>query len=155
MAELAERAGTPISTLRYYVQQRLLRPIERRGTATRYERRELLRLLGFLRLKGDDTATLAEKKKNFESMGDEKLEEWLRSGPLPAKAAQALGLETASSASAGSLRATIDTTRAPVEHWQRIVLLPGLDLMLRVDAKEAARIVTQQIIEQYVVVTLR
>jgi DNA-binding transcriptional MerR regulator len=53
LAELAQLTELSETTIRYYVQQRLIRPIERRGTATRYERRELLRLLGFTRLKHD------------------------------------------------------------------------------------------------------
>jgi DNA-binding transcriptional MerR regulator len=153
LAELAELAQTPASTVRYYVQQRLLRPIERRGTATRYERREFLRLLAFLRLKSDDTLTLAEKKRKLEAMGDEKIEQWLRSGPLPEKAAQALGLDATMGTPATALQARdviIDTAHVVLERWQRITLLPGLDLMLNEDAKQAARITAQRIIAEYV-----
>ena len=44
----------------------------------------------------------------------------------------------------------IDVAQMAVEHWQRITSLRGLDLMLRADAKEAARIVAQRTIEMYV-----
>jgi hypothetical protein len=37
------------------------------------------------------------------------------------------------------------------ESWQRIALLPGLELLLRADAKEAARSAAQRICEEYVV----
>jgi DNA-binding transcriptional MerR regulator len=45
LGELAELAGLSVTTVRYYVKQRLLRPAEFRGTLTRYQRPELLRLL--------------------------------------------------------------------------------------------------------------
>ena len=150
--ELAELAEIPASTVRYYVQQRLLRPIERRGTATRYERREFMRLLGFLRLKGDDSLTLAKKKERFDAWNDEEMERWLRAGPLPPKAAQALGMESAPLASAAvsqvpSVQIVGDSTG--IEQWQRLTLLPGLELMLNADAKGATRIVAQRIIDEY------
>ena len=53
IAELARIARVPLRTLRYYVQLNLLAPSEFRGTATRYQRRELLRLFGILRLKSE------------------------------------------------------------------------------------------------------
>lgn len=152
LAELAELTGTRASTVRYYVQERLLRPIERRGTATRYERRELLRLLGLLRLRSDDSSSLAEKKRKLDAMGDEQQEQWLRSGPLPPKAARALGFEVAPAANLSAQRAqsaSIDTARTGFEPWQRITLVPGLELMMRADAKEAARIIAQRIVEEY------
>ncbi|HMA96686.1 MAG TPA: MerR family transcriptional regulator [Polyangiaceae bacterium] len=152
LKELAELAEVPASTVRYYVQQRLLRPIERRGTATRYERGELMRLLGFLRLKGDDSLTLAKKKERFEAWGDEEMAQWLRAGPLPPKAAQALGMGAAPVASAAVSQVPSAKTvndRTGIERWQRITLLPGLELMLNADAKGATRIVAQRIIEEY------
>lgn len=48
-------------------------------------------------------------------------------------------------------RATLELGGATVEHWERIPLLPGLDLMLRSDAKEPARAVAQRICNEYVV----
>jgi DNA-binding transcriptional MerR regulator len=157
ISELAELSEVPFSTVRYYVQLRLLRPIERRGTATRYDRNQFLLLLGLLRLKSDEKSTLAEKKKRLDAMGNEKLESWLRSAPLPVKAAQALGLApdvSVGSAGPGTAAQAAESgfgrTNASVEHLQRITLIPGLDLMLRADAKEAARILAQRIVAEYV-----
>lgn len=157
LAELAQLTELSETTVRYYVQQRLLRPIERRGTATRYDRRELLRLLGFKRLKYDDKQTLAEKKRQLESMGDEKLEQWLRSGPLPAAAASALGFEVAAAnpTNGNAQEPTNGQQPATGELWQRVALLPGLELMLRADAKGAARLAAQRIIDEYVVTPVR
>ena len=39
--------------------------------------------------------------------------------------------------------------RAAAERWERIALLPGLDLIVRADAKEPARLVAQRICEAY------
>jgi DNA-binding transcriptional MerR regulator len=156
LAELAQLTGLTATTIRYYVQQRLIRPIERRGTATRYERRELLRLLGLTRLKFEGKSTLAEKKRKLEAMGDEKMEEWLRSGPLPLAAASALGFDAATANETSAVvQGPLDQQVGGIEHWQRITLLPGLELMLRADARPPARLAAQRIIDEYVVAPLR
>jgi DNA-binding transcriptional MerR regulator len=155
LSELAQLTGLSETTIRYYVQQRLIRPIERRGTATRYERRELLRLLGLMRLRPDFDSTLQEKKRSLESMGDEKLEQWLRSGPLPQAAARALGFEAAMTNANPTAALELEHGQVGAEQWRRIPLLPGLELMLRVDAKEPARTAAQRIIDDYVVTPMR
>jgi DNA-binding transcriptional MerR regulator len=154
LSELAQLTGLSETTVRYYVQQKLLRPIERRGTATRYDRRELLRLVAFIRLRVDGKLTLEEKKRNLDSMGDEAVERWLRSEPVPSAAAKALGFEVAPPARAAAAPAPEPQSGLPgtaVEGWQRITLLPGLELHLRTDAKGAARLAAQRICEEYVV----
>ncbi len=158
LSELAQLTELTETTVRYYVQQRLIRPIERRGTATRYERRELLRLLGLTRLKYEGKSTLAEKKRKLEAMGDEKMEAWLRSGPLPLPlaAANALGFDAATTnETSAATPGPLDHKMASIEQWQRIALLPGLELMLRSDARAPARLAAQRIIDEYVVVPLR
>ena len=45
----------------YYLQLRIIEPLEIRGTATRYGRDSLLRVLGIMRLKGVEDSTIAEK----------------------------------------------------------------------------------------------
>ena len=67
LAELAQLTGLSVTTVRYYVQKRILRPFEFRGTVTRYQRPELLRLLGILRLKTEDNLTLADKKQRLDA----------------------------------------------------------------------------------------
>jgi hypothetical protein len=107
-------------------------------------------------LKVEERSTLAAKKRKMEAMGDEQLEQWLRSGSLPPKAAQALGMDVTpnNNVTPGVVLKEpgigIAVAQTAVEHWQRLTILPGLDLMLRADAKEAARIVAQRIIETYV-----
>jgi DNA-binding transcriptional MerR regulator len=158
LAELAGLTGLPISTLRYYVQQGLLRPAEFRGTATRYQRPELLRLLGIMRLKSEGKSTLAEKQRRLDAMSSGDLEQWLRSGPLAPTAAAALGLPMATPTAASSPatliaapRTSIDLGRAPTEFWQSIALLPGLVLLMRSDASQVAQSAAQRICDEYVV----
>lgn len=160
LTELARLTELPESTLRYYGAQKLIRPIQRRGTVTRYARHELMLLLGLARMKSDATSTLADKKRKLEAMSTVELEQWLREGPLPEQAAQALGLEIAPVRSVTSVAPDIGDFDDPssiawrhlqdarFEHWQRIPLLPGLDLMLRADASRAARVAAQSIYEQ-------
>jgi DNA-binding transcriptional MerR regulator len=162
LAELARLTDLPETTLRYYVAQKLIRPIQRRGTATRYGRNDLMLLLGFVRLKSDEVTTLVEKKRKLEAMGAVELERWLREGPLPDEAARALDLQSkpprspvSAAAATGGLHhsSTIpprDIHDVRFEKWQRIPLLAGLDLMLRTDANKAARVAAQRIYEQYV-----
>ena len=158
LAELAELTGLPATTLRYYVQQGLLRPAEFRGTLTRYQRPQLLRLLGLLRLKSEGKSTLAAKQRRLDAMTSGDLEQWLASGPIAPAAAAALGFQTATHSVASdqvALAATPSTSielgRAPNEFWQRIALLPGLVLLVRADAPQAARMAAQRICDEYVV----
>ena len=158
LAEVAELTGLSLTTLRYYLQQRILRPIELRGTSTRYQRTDLLRLLGIIRLKLEGKSTLAEKQRRLDSMSVGQLEEWLSSGPIVPAAAAALGLQasaqtvaTGSAAMPAMPKTSMDLGRAPNEFWQRITLLPGLELFLRADAPEAARSAAQRICDEYVV----
>ena len=133
-----------------------MKPTELRGTLTRYERPELLRLLGIVRLKSEGKSTLAEKQRRLDSMATGELEAWLSSGPLAPAAAAALGLQRPTSSAAAArtpLPATpqnsVELAKAPGEFWQRIALLPGLELLLRADAPPAARSAAQRICDEY------
>ena len=64
LAELAQLTGLPETTVRYYVANKLIRPIQVRGTATRYGRHDLMLLLGIARLRTDDTLTLTERNES-------------------------------------------------------------------------------------------
>ena len=169
LSELARLTELPETTVRYYLQLRIIEPIEIRGTATRYGRHSLLRLLGVMRLKVEEDSTIAEKKRKLDAMGEVQLERWLCSGSLPHAVATAIGIEAVVVAqpplpiaatgleSSASLHSTMLTTRqaaralesAAAERWERIPLLPGLDLIVRADAREPARLVAQQIREVY------
>ena len=169
LSELARLTELPETTVRYYLQRRFIEPIEIRGTATRYDRGSFLRVLGIMRLKVEEDSTLAEKKRKLNAMGPEELERWLCSGSLPHAAAAALGLQSVLAAhprqlttaagfgSSASVHSTVLTTTqsahalepAAVEPWESIALLPGLDLIVRGDAREPARLVARRICEVY------
>jgi len=152
LAELAQLTELPITTVRHYVAHRLVHPGEFRGTLTRYPRRELLRLIAIRRLQAEQNLSLKEISRKMEELGDASLEEWLRAGPLSTAVATALGIESAPPPQvqlAPNPAAALPS--ASIEHWQRITLLPGLELMLRSDAKPAAVMAAQRICEEYVV----
>jgi DNA-binding transcriptional MerR regulator len=161
LAELAQLSGQPVTTVRYYVQERILRPLEFRGTATRYPRRELLRLLGLQRLKLEGKSSLVEMTRKLDALGEAELAQWLSTDPfhLPPAAVAALGIECPSFAPKGApfVPASMQTQSSELlssrsEVWQRVTLLPGLELLLRADAKEPAKLAAQRICEEYVVV---
>jgi|GEM_PF-1113316 len=171
LSELAQLTGLAQSRVRYYVRRQVIHPIELRGTATRYDRRNFLRLLGLMRLKTEEDSKLTEKLRRLAAMTNQQLEHWLCSGPLPEAAAAALGLQPVAGrqavtqsvdplpgldagSPAGPTSATpaggaFERGRVPIEHWHRIALLPGLELMLRVDANEATHFAAREIREQY------
>jgi DNA-binding transcriptional MerR regulator len=148
--ELSQMTQTTIRTLRNYVTAGLITPLERRGTSTRYGRRELLRLLAVLRARKETKLTLAAIKQKLDAFPDGELEAWLREGPLPPLAAAALGIapETAPAAAPTAER-PLERWSAQMQTWQRIELLPGLTLMLGPDPSPAATNAAGAICAQY------
>ncbi|MEY2929265.1 MAG: hypothetical protein RL033_14 [Pseudomonadota bacterium] len=63
-----------VRRLRRYVELGIMAPLELRGTATRYQRREMLRLLVSLQLKAETQFTLSEIKLQLDSMAEAELE---------------------------------------------------------------------------------
>ena len=158
IAELAGLSATPIRRLRYYVEQRLLRPSEFRGTATRYQRRELLRLFGILRLRSETRLTLSEIRQRLDALSEPELESWLLTRALPPAVAALLGAgstdaataQAASSPSSGAANGSKDAVASPlIETWQRIALAPGLELMVSSDASPELRGAAHRICADY------
>jgi len=150
IAELAALSGVNVRTLRYYVEQRLLKPSEFRGTATRYQRRELLRLFAILRLRSETALTLSEIRTRLDALSEAALESWLIERPLPPALATLLSAsppEVPTSHSADA--ATGALVGSLVESWQRIGLAAGLELMLRADASAEVRADAHRICADY------
>ncbi len=148
ITELAALAGETPRTIRYYLQQGLLAPATFRGTATRYGRSHLLRLLSIRRLKHEGVRRLSAIQQRLNAAGEAQLLAAMAARPLSAAVATALGLPAANAAAAGSANpaevaaqrdATTKSTPAPGEPWLRVQLLPGLELMLAESASPAAR----------------
>ncbi len=55
ISELSKLSEVPVRRIRYYVEHALIRPLEIRGTATRYQRSELLRLLAIPHIRTEKT----------------------------------------------------------------------------------------------------
>ena len=151
--ELVQMTDLSVRTLRNYVTRGLLTPTEFRGTATRYQRREVLRLLAIMRARKETKLTLDEIKRRLDAPPESELEAWLRTGPLPAPASAALGIVP--EPAPRDVDADVDPVRGlerwqpQFDTWQRIRLLPGLELMLGPNASPAALRAAQKIGSEY------
>ena len=150
LSELSALTALPSRTIRYYVEQGVLARPEFRGTATRYGREHLLRLLGIERLKREGMKRLASIKQHLDAAGEAQLLAAVAARPPSAMVAAALGITTPSASSDGSA-STGQTSTAGAgntsrgELWRRLSLLPGLELLLAEDASPAVRQIAQQI----------
>jgi len=135
--ELSAMTGVSVRTLRNYVSAGLITPTELRGNATRYQRKDLMRLLIVIRERKETKLTLAEMKTKLDAADESTLDAWVRERPLPLLAAAALGILQ---------EPVVTPANAPpaspihpqAETWQRVQLLPGLELLLGPNASPAA-----------------
>ena len=154
ISELAALTGRPARTIRFYVEQGLLERPPFYGTATRYGRPHLLRLLGIERLKREGLRSLPLIKQRLDAAGEAELLAAVAARPPSAAVAVALGLADPNASSASNPRegalpiargAEANASVAPGELWRRILLLPGLELLLADDASPAVRHVAMQV----------
>ena len=122
--ELAQRAGIPARTVRYYVQRGLLPPPTFRGKDSSYGATHLLRLK-VLKVLQAAFYPLEEIKSVLASKDDAALQLLLASPPTaPAALSEPPSLETPA--------AKRSRSHFPVEErWRRIVLRPGVELLVR------------------------
>ncbi|MGC4089644.1 MAG: hypothetical protein QM756_17500 [Polyangiaceae bacterium] len=150
---MSDLTAITIRTLRNYIVAGIIRPIEFRGTATRYARRDFLRLLRLLRM--HTTAhklRLSEIKQKLDALSDAELEAWVITQPLGPRTAAALGVvpQTAAFPATASAPGASGIQGVAAETWQRFRLLPGLELSLSNDASAAVRGIAQRIYDDYV-----
>jgi len=122
------------------------------STATRYSRRELLRLLAVMRGRKHTEATLAEMKQKLDASDDAAIEAWISKGPLPPAAAAALGITPETPAAnhvTSPLDPALERFRMQLETCQRVQLLPGLELMLGANLSPAALSAAAKICAEY------
>lgn len=169
ISELSQISAVPVRRLRHYVAVGLFKAPERRGTATRYQRDALLRLIAVVRLLAQGRFTLQKIKRQLDAQSAEQLEAWVLSGPLTPALTNALGVNIAvENADAATTALPWDTeevapTNVPgshlraapanppgVENWFHIELLPGLTLKLSGRATPAARNAAKRIYDEYV-----
>lgn len=150
LKDLSSLTAISIRTLRNYIAAGIIRPIEFRGTATRYARRDFLRLLRLLRM--HTTAhklRLSEVKQKLDALSDAELEAWVITQPLGPRTAAALGVVPQVAAASVSIGASA-IQGIGAESWQRFRLLPGLELSVSAEASAAVRTIAQKIYDEYV-----
>lgn len=151
LKELSALTNIRVRTLRNYIAAGIIRPIEFRGTATRYARRDLLRLLRMLRMYTTaHKLRLSEVKQKLDALGDAELEAWVVTQPLAPHVSSALGIVAKSAATTAATVQGASAVRGVTgETWQRFRLLPGLELSVSSEASVAVRGIAQRICDEY------
>jgi DNA-binding transcriptional MerR regulator len=152
IAELERLTLVPRRSVADYVRRGLLVAPEFRGTATRYQREHLLRLLGIRLLKAEGVTSLKQIHARLQTMGSQELESWVLARPLRSEVAQVLGAsrpQRTVTSERPAIAATGGSAAVPRATWQRVEFLPGLELTWREDAgplvQQLAERFTQQL----------
>ncbi|HEY2405354.1 MAG TPA: helix-turn-helix domain-containing protein [Polyangiaceae bacterium] len=132
--ELATKLGVSVRTVRFYVSERLLPAATFRGRATRYVREHLVRLAAIRKLQNDGIE-LRSIRGRLETLSYPELEA-LAATLLP-ELAQEGGSHPQPPASDAPNDAPLERA-ATQSTWQRIALLPGLELHVSSDASPHA-----------------
>ena len=164
ISELANLTEIPVRRIRYYVEHGLVRPLEIRGTATRYQRNELLRLLAIPLIRTEKTWKLDALKRELERLGEAEIERLVLANPLSPAAAAALGANPSNLSTTREplanlpLNAVRDRSNAievfpgladTVEIWHHVELLPGLNLLVSSAASPAVTRVARRICTEF------
>lgn len=171
--ELAQYSGVTAATIRTYVQRGLLARVKFYGTATRYPRDHLLRILATQYLRARGFKHLDDVRRKLDSWSPAEMERWLLQFPLHQAALAALGhgakstaappaeatpssppqvnsqVSTEASSSPSTNEKLAPTATVPHESWRRVVLLPGLELHLKDDAAPIAARLAQRLLATY------
>jgi DNA-binding transcriptional MerR regulator len=165
ITDLSRITGIPVRRIRYYVDQDFIRPLEKRGTATRYPRQDLLRLLAIEHVRSQKTWKLDTLKRELDRLGEAELERLVTSKPLTPEAAAALGIQPtaltnlsrhaalplAQSTTQDGANSLLPSGNNAVELWHHVELLPGLKLLLSSKASAAVRGVANKICDEFLV----
>jgi hypothetical protein len=128
--ELSRITGLTVRAIRYYVQLGLVPRPKPRGAATVYTREQLLRLQAIALLRKRDRLRLPLVKRRLSSMTPEQIEQLVTpAAPAPA--------------------APVDPLANRGARWDRIELLPGLELAVRTDATTLVRRLASEILGSY------
>jgi DNA-binding transcriptional MerR regulator len=147
--QLADLSGTALRTIRSYLQRGVLPRSPFRGPATRYDRRQLLWLLGIRRLRARERLELAEVRARLAALSPAELEAFATAQLAPGKLAEALGVRpaTASAARAPLALGAPSSAHAAVPRWARVELALGLELHVRDDASPRVLALAQRLRE--------
>lgn len=125
MRDLIQATGVTERTVRFYVARGVLPRPEGRGTGPIYTEEHLLRLRAVRHLRAQ-RVSLDDIVARLAGLSREQLTRLVAPSPPPSPAT--------STTSAGPLAATGEARGYTAERWERVPLLPGLELHVRGDA---------------------
>jgi DNA-binding transcriptional MerR regulator len=130
LSQLVRAAGVTERTVRYYVERRVLPGPELRGFRTTYTDEHLVRLQVIRRLRKMERMNLQAIGKRLAGLSAAELRALLPVEPAAGGDGKgAAGAEAAAGGATGKGAAA----PYPSERWERVVLLPGLELLVRAD----------------------
>jgi hypothetical protein len=147
--ELGARVGVGPRTVRFYLAERLLPPAVFRGRGTRYVREHLIRLAAVRQLQRTERLGMLALRRRLAVLSEAAIEQlaeaFLREHPAGATASPALPeAATPVSAPAPAPSATVAV------RWQRLTLLPGLELHLSGEATPDTMRIANEIASPFV-----
>jgi DNA-binding transcriptional MerR regulator len=131
LRELAALAGVSPRTVRLYLHHQLLPRPAFKGSATRYQRRQLLWLCAIRQLRQTEKLELKAIRTRLNALSAPELEAFVAKQRTGGELAAALGVHPPAPAIA-AISAPSSGARTP--RWSRIELALGLELHLREDA---------------------
>lgn len=143
--ELTAKTGISASQLHRWVRAGLLPGHPSRGMGVRYDEAFVQRAITIAQLLREGL-TLEEVQQHLEHAATTSL------APAPALATAAAATDPAAASAPTSTRAQPGETAPadyPAERWERVVLLPGLELIVRTDAGPVLRRIAGEIWKQY------
>lgn len=137
LGELCERTGVTARTVRYYIQQGLLRSPGQSGPGAKYDQGHLARLMLIRRLQHEHLP-LAEIRKRLQALDDAAVGALLQQ-PSPRSSAteyaQQVLAQSRSAAPAAEKRSAVKVAAIPApplrSQWERVSISPDVELHVR------------------------
>ena len=128
--ELARLTGATARSIRYWVRREVLPAPRHKGPQTRYAAGCVARIEALRLLQGQG-ASLRDIRRRFDNATPTEIEAWVHPAPPPAAAPAP------------------DAPAWRAEGWQRLTLVPGLELHVRDDGGEAVRQIANEIAQRW------
>ena len=133
-AEVLRLTGLTVRAIRHYVQMRLVSGAKPRGRGTVYTHEQLVRLRVIALLRRRDRMSIPKIRGRLAGLSVAELEAMLPKPPPPAPP---------------PTRAGPDPIAVDALRWDRVMLLPGLELSVRTDAGPIVHRLAKEIIAHY------
>jgi DNA-binding transcriptional MerR regulator len=148
MSDLVAATGATPRAVRFYVERGLLPKAEGRGTGLIYTEEHVLRLRAVRHFRAQ-RLTVAQIRARLASLSPAELAR-LGAPPSPSGASPPATSGTATSKTQPAPSSSGDAARSwPAERWERLALLPGLELHVRADAGPLVRRLAEEIQSRY------